>query len=43
MSEYLVTLDSTDEGRKKLEATKYKGFAAYSETDMLAIGTWLGL
>ena len=41
--EYLLTLDSTDEGKKKLEATKYTGFAAYSEADMLSIGTWLGL
>jgi len=41
--DYLVNLDTTDDGRKKLEATKYKGFAAYNEADMLAIGTWLGL
>ena len=41
--EYLIGLDSTDEGRKKLEAIKYEGFAPYSESDMLAIGKWLGL
>ena len=41
--EYLLNLDTTDEGKKKLESTKYKGFAAYSEADMLAIGAWLGL
>jgi ABC-type phosphate/phosphonate transport system substrate-binding protein len=41
--DYLVTLDTTDEGKKKLETTKYKGFAPYGETEMLAIGTWLGL
>jgi ABC-type phosphate/phosphonate transport system substrate-binding protein len=41
--EYLVNLDTTDEGKKKLEPTKYSGFAPYSQTDMLSIGTWLGL
>jgi len=41
--DYLLNLDATEEGKKKLESTKYKGFAAYSEADMLAIGTWLGL
>lgn len=41
--EYLVHLDTTEEGRKKLETTKYKGFAPYDEQKMLAIGTWLGL
>lgn len=41
--EYLIGLDATEEGRKKLESTKYEGFAAYSEADVLAIGKWLGL
>lgn len=41
--EYLVGLDATEEGKKKLEAIKYEGFAPYSEADMLAIGKWLGL
>jgi ABC-type phosphate/phosphonate transport system substrate-binding protein len=41
--EYLVGLDSNEEGKKKLEAIKYEGFAPYSEADMLAIGKWLGL
>ena len=41
--EYLVNLDTTEEGKKKLETTKYKGFATYDEQQMLAIGTWLGL
>ena len=40
---YLLALDSTEEGRKKLEPTKYSGFAAYDTAAMLAIGTWLGL
>ena len=41
--EYLLGLDTTDEGKKKLEPTKYEGFASYSEADMLAIGKWLAL
>ena len=41
--EYLLGLDTTDEGKKKLEPTKYEGFAPYSEADMLAIGKWLAL
>ena len=41
--DYLLLLDSTDEGKKKLEATKYIGFAPYSQTDMISIGNWLGL
>ena len=40
---YLVALDTTDEGRKKLEPCKYAGFERYDDTAMLAIGTWLGL
>ena len=43
MREYLLGLDATEEGRKKLEPTKYEGFAPYGEADMLAIGKWLGL
>ena len=41
--EYLVTLDSTDEGKKKLEPTKYTGFERYDEAEILKIGAWLGL
>jgi len=41
--EYLVGLDTTDEGRRKLEPSKYTGFERYDEAAMLAIGTWLGL
>lgn len=41
--DYLLSLDGSDEGKKKLEATKYQGFAPYSQSDMLDIGTWLGL
>ncbi len=41
--EYLLTLDSTEEGRKKLEPTKWKGFATYDNAAMMALGTWLGV
>jgi ABC-type phosphate/phosphonate transport system substrate-binding protein len=41
--EYLLTLDSSEEGRKKLEPTKWKGFAAYDHAALMALGTWLGL
>ena len=43
LRDYLLTLDSTEEGKKKLEPTKYSGFARYDEAAMLSIGTWLGL
>ena len=43
LRDYLLALDSTDEGRKKLEPTKYTGFAKYDDAAMMAIGTWLGL
>jgi phosphonate transport system substrate-binding protein len=41
--EYLLALDGSDEGRKKLEPTKWKGFAAYDNAEMMALGSWLGL
>ena len=41
--EYLVTLDTTDEGKKKLEPSKYTGFERYDEAELLKIGAWLGL
>jgi phosphonate transport system substrate-binding protein len=41
--EYLLALDTTEDGKKKLEPTKYSGFAAHDEAAMLAIGKWLGL
>ena len=41
--EYLVGLDGSEEGKKKLESIKYEGFAPHSEADILAIGKWLGL
>ena len=30
-------------GRKKLEATRLKGFAAFDQATMLELGRWLGL
>ena len=41
--EYLVALDTTDEGKKKLEPSKYAGFERYDDASLMAIGTWLGL
>ena len=41
--DYLLGLDGSDEGKKKLEPTKYSGFERYDEAALLAIGTWLGL
>jgi phosphonate transport system substrate-binding protein len=41
--EYLLSLDASDEGRKKLAPTKYAGFERYDQAALLALGTWLGL
>lgn len=41
--EYLLGLDSTEEGRKKLAALKWKGFAEYSQAELEKIGGWLGI
>lgn len=41
--EYLLALDSTEDGKKKLEPTKWKGFAAFDNAEMMALGAWLGL
>ena len=43
LREYLLGLDSSDEGRKRLESLRYEGFAPHSEADILAVGKWLGL
>lgn len=43
LRDYLLTLDTSEDGKKKLEPTKYIGFAAHDEAAMLAIGKWLGL
>ena len=41
--DYLIGLDATDEGRKKLEPTKYAGFERFDEAKMLELGDWLGV
>lgn len=41
--DYLISLDATEEGKKKLESMNYAGFDRYDGTALLAIGTWLGL
>ncbi len=41
--DYLLMLDSTEDGKKKLETIKYQGFDNFDEAEMLKIGTWLGL
>jgi ABC-type phosphate/phosphonate transport system substrate-binding protein len=41
--DYLLNLDASDEGKKKLEPIKYSGFERYDEAGLLAIGAWLGL
>lgn len=38
---YFLGLDSSDDGRKKLEPTKWKGFEAYDQTALLKLGVWL--
>ena len=41
--EYLVGLDASEEGKKKLEPLRYEGFMAYDQAELLGIGKWLGL
>jgi len=41
--QYLVGLDTTEEGKKKLAPTKWQGFAVYDEKALMQIGEWLGL
>jgi ABC-type phosphate/phosphonate transport system substrate-binding protein len=43
LRDYLIGLDGSDEGKKKLEPTKYTGFEKYDEAKMLELGAWLGL
>ena len=40
---YFLALGASEEGRKKLEPTRYTGFERYDEAALLAIGTWLGV
>jgi ABC-type phosphate/phosphonate transport system substrate-binding protein len=41
--DYLLGLDSTDEGKKKLATTKWQGFATYDQAALMVLGTWLGV
>jgi len=43
LRDYLVALDGSDEGRRKLEPIKVKGYMAYDSAALLALGSWLGL
>lgn len=43
LRDYFVGLDTSDEGRRKLEPSKLRGFALYDEAALMALGTWLGL
>lgn len=38
---YFLALDSSEDGRKKLEPTKWKGFKAYDQAALLKLGVWL--
>lgn len=41
--EYLLELDSTEAGRKKLEPVKVKGYAPYDDKALMQLGVWLGI
>ena len=41
--DYLLSLDTTEDGKKKLAPTKWQGFAAGDQAALLAFGVWLGL
>ncbi len=41
--DYLLGLNGTEEGRRKLEPTRYSGFERFDEAKMLELGAWLGL
>lgn len=43
LREYFTTLDTTEAGRKKLEAIKVQGYAPYDPAALMTLGTWLGL
>jgi len=43
LRDYLVGLDTTDEGRKKLEPIKIKGYMPYDPAALMALGSWLGI
>jgi ABC-type phosphate/phosphonate transport system substrate-binding protein len=43
LQRYFIELDGSEEGRRKLEPSKLKGFSAWDEGALLALGQWLGL
>ena len=43
LQRYFIELDSSDEGRRKLEPSKLKGFVAWDPAQMIELGRWLGL
>jgi ABC-type phosphate/phosphonate transport system substrate-binding protein len=43
LRDYFVALDSTEEGRKKLDPIKIKGYMPYDPQALIQLGTWLGL
>ncbi len=43
LRDYFVALDTTEEGRRKLEPIKIKGYAPYDVQALLQLGQWLGV
>jgi len=43
LRDYFTRLDGSDEGRRKLEPSKLRGFAPYDQAELLKLGQWLGL
>jgi ABC-type phosphate/phosphonate transport system substrate-binding protein len=43
LREYLISLDTSDDGRKRLEPIRIKGYVAWDSAALLGLGTWLGL
>jgi phosphonate transport system substrate-binding protein len=43
LRDYLLSLDGTEAGRKKLEPAKVQGYTSFDEAALLKLGVWLGL
>ncbi len=41
IQQYFLSLDSTEEGQRRLSKLGYKGFASYDERALVGIGQWL--
>jgi phosphonate transport system substrate-binding protein len=41
IQQYFLSLDSTEEGQRRLSKLGYKGFASYDERALIGIGQWL--